>query len=164
MSTETELVLSSLTKDELRQAFDFVLFLERTYGHEWSRLLEPGRVYDERIQRHVLDALAFAVLREVALRYGAEPWFVGMPTEDHPHGPILELYQQRASLNTDTRLQRPAHSVERRPCHRCRQLLPHTADWFEAGDDGRPGDTCRVCTGTWQPTARALESAAVAAA
>lgn len=163
MSTETELVLSSLTKDELRQAFDFTLFLERTYGHEWSRLLEPGRVYDERIQRMVLDALALALLREVATRYGAEPWYVGMPTEDHPQGPVLELYQERASLNTEGRLVRPAWSVERRPCHRCRQVLPHTADWFEAGDDGRPGEVCRVCTGTWQPTPGAMESAAAVA-
>lgn len=106
MSTETELVLSSLSKDELVQAYEFVEFLEATYGHEWSRLLLPGKVFDERIQRIVLDAIALALLREVWARYGAEPWFVGMPTEDHPQGRILELYQERAAYHEDQRLRR----------------------------------------------------------
>lgn len=142
MSTETEVVLSSLTREELLKAFDFVEFLEHTYGHEWSRLLEPGHVYDDHIQRMVIDAICFALIREVGIRFGSIPWYAGMPTDDHPQGGILELYQERVLLNPDGQLRRVPGLGPTRVCPACRLRKPDTAAHWARGTDA---PTCLAC-------------------
>lgn len=160
--TETELVLMSLTNEELDEAA------------EWNgRVLAQWRRSRERIERegqqaaqpddyrtdapsHLSRAMDLAIVRERAQRGGAEPWYAGMPTDGHPAARAIRHYQERLTLNPDEghRPRLSAAGILEKVCIGCGQAKPLTvALWPWLG--GMLDDFCRSCRHPISPSAEA---------
>jgi hypothetical protein len=96
---------------------------------------------------HLVRAMDLALLRERATRGGADEWFAGAPTDDHPAAGLIRMYQARLALNPDVRdggrLSRAGILVAR--CLRCGREKPLTvAYWHRARTTWMPA--CRACS------------------
>lgn len=158
MSTEAELVLMSLTNEELDDAVRWLEYnLDRWRAHvraaEDDRSREAfGHGTDGPI--HLIRAMDLAIIRERALRGGAVEWFAGMTLDGHPAASYVRHYQERISLNPDEG-QKPrlaAAGIVEKVCIGCGEARPLTvAHW---GWLGRSlDDYCRPCRAGKGPTA-----------
>jgi len=147
MTTETELVLMTLTAEELDDANRWVSLMNDSWRTASARVQsQTGFATDG--PWHLLTAMRLAILRERVTRHGAEPWYIGMPTADHVAGRLLELYQQRLVLNADHRFspRLSAAGVIDQGCVVCGERKPLTIG-FWARPDGLWADTCLACWG-----------------
>lgn len=145
MTTEAELVLMSLTAEELDDASRWIGYVDA----HWKALTT-----DERRQGglptdgpwHLMTAMRLAIIREQVARGGAEPWYAGLPTADHPAGRILELYGRRLELNAIPGLapRLSAMGVLEQACAVCGERKPLTSASFPRAD-GVWGSTCHAC-------------------
>lgn len=156
--TETELVLASLTNEELGDAIFFlhvmkgrwdehVRYMERTGGvmtgydraDGWSGTEGP---------LFAIEALDAAIVRELAVRGGAEAWHAHMSSAGHPRRALIEWARERLEVNPDQR------SIPRlddagvlvRMCPSCGDSKPlGTEYWRWLGS--RLDYFCRACRG-----------------
>lgn len=142
--TEAELILGSLTSEELGDAQKYVEILGRawrTQSKDESR--QVGFNSDGPF--HAIAALAAAVLREMVQRGGAEPWYAGMPTTDHIARTEIELYQRRYDLRVrELEARMDPAGVVRRTCAICGEAKPQDAEHFTR-PDGLWSDVCHEC-------------------
>jgi len=138
--TETELVLASLTPEELDDARRYVGRMEDAWLTQSRTGRQPG--FDSDGPFHVIVGLKLAVLRELTVRGGAPEWYAGMPTEGHVAGGILALYQRRYGFREQEARLRPG-GLER-VCTICGASHPQTLIWFDR-PDGMWSDVCREC-------------------
>lgn len=138
--TETELVLATLTNEELADAARFM-------GHMLDRWRE-SRAATERDRRdallevgyhgtegpiHAIRALDLAIVRETAVRGGAAPWHAHQSTDGHPARVVLDIYRERLELNKDLR-QAPRVSAAgalEQTCPTCGETKPLTVAFWE---------------------------------
>lgn len=140
--TETELILGSLTVEELDDAHRYVAMLGRSWRSQSKD--ETRRVgLDTDGPIHAIAALAAAVLREMAIRGGAEPWYAGMPTDGHPARLELDLYARRYGLREHEASQSRAGVMER-VCVLCGEAKPQDDRHFTR-PEGLWGEICRAC-------------------
>jgi len=163
MSTEAELALMSLTHEELEDA-------ARWLGVMHDRWREDQKVHDEQHPSHVpgaerfgngtdgpvhlIRAMHLTIQRERAQRGGAEPWYIGMPIDDHPARATLRYYQERIVLNPDEgrRPRLTAAGIVEKVCVGCKEPKPLTVRfWGLLGDT--LDDWCRTCRAGKGPTA-----------
>lgn len=138
--TETELVLGSLTAEELDDANRFV----STLADSWRTSSRVGSTpFRTDGPSHAIVALRLAVLREMTARGGAEPWYAGMPTTDHIGGRVLDLYARRYGMREQEAAASPA-GVLQRVCVICGEAKPQDTAHFPR-DDGWWTDICHEC-------------------
>jgi hypothetical protein len=143
--TEAELILASLTLEELDDARRFVGMLEQAWiagtkdeGTRRYMVLRtdgPG---------HALNAMKLAVLREMTGRGGGEAWFAGASLEGHPAAGLLRLYQRRFAMR-ELEPRPNAAGVLERICIACGAAKPQDEATFERFD-GLWSDRCRACS------------------
>jgi len=151
--TETELVLATLTNEELADA-------GRYMGHMLDRWLESRRIAerngrDELLEIgyhgtdgpvHAIRALDVALVREMAIRGGAAPWDARQSSEGHPARALITYYRERLELNPDL-MEIPrlsAAGVLERVCPGCDEAKPLTvAFWRWLGSS--MDLFCRAC-------------------
>lgn len=151
MTTETELVLMSLTDEELLEAARFMAWCHDRW-RESRRALEEQRVdgdYATEGPLHGLRALDLAIVREQAVRGGAEPWYAGMSLAGHPGAGRIRLYQERIVLNPDQGvLPRLSDAgILERVCPGCGAAKPLTVA-FWGWQDASLALLCRACART----------------
>lgn len=145
MTTEAELVLMTLTAEELDDASRWIGYVDA----HWKALTgDERRTGGLRTDGpwHLMAAMRLAILREQAARGGAEPWYAGEPTAEHPAGRVLELYAGRLQLNVAQRFapRLTAAGVLEQQCAVCGQRKPLTAGFWPRSD-GVWGSTCHDC-------------------
>lgn len=143
--TECELVLLTLTAEELDDANRWVGYMDA----HWKALTR-----DERRQGglptdgpwHLIGAMRLAVMREMAQRAGADGWYAGQSTTDHPAGRLLELYARRLALNAESGVMPrvSAAGVLEQACAVCGIRKPLSTACFPR-PDGAWGSTCHEC-------------------
>jgi len=145
--TETELILASLTLEELDEANRYA----RMLGQSWiaqTRDRGTGGARKAGLSTdgpfHAINALRLAVLREMSSRGGGEPWFAGMPLDDHVAAPMLRLYERRFALRPVEPRPNEAGVLER-ICIACAESKVQDEDHFER-IDGLWAERCRDCT------------------
>jgi hypothetical protein len=90
--TEAELVLMSLTDEELDDALRWLAVVLDHWRESRARI---EAAYGDRRPAndvlavsdgplHLIRAMDLAIIRERAQRGGADPWFAGMPLDGHP--------------------------------------------------------------------------------
>lgn len=142
--TETELVLGSLTPEELDDARRFVKVLEDGWLTQSKGLTPIHRIgLNTDGPSHLLTAMKLAVLREMAARGGAEPWYAGMPTDGHIAGRLIDLYGRRYGYRELEPRPNPSGQLER-VCAVCGATKVQSLDNFDRGD-GLWSDVCRTC-------------------
>lgn len=154
--TETELVLACLTNEELGDAIFFlhvmkgrwdehVRYMERTGGvmtgydraDGWAGTDGPLRA---------IEALDAAIVRELAIRNGAEPWHAHMSAEGHPRRGLIAWARERLELNGDLKSvpRLNAAGVLEQRCPSCGEAKPMTiAFWRWLGSS--IDHFCRAC-------------------
>jgi hypothetical protein len=142
--TETELILGSLTTEELVDAQRYVEMLGRAWRTQSKD--ESRRVgFNSDGPFHAIAAFAAAVLREMTGRNGAEPWFAGMTTEGHIARTELGVYARRYDLRVrDLEARMDPSGVLRRVCAICGEAKPQDELSFDR-PDGMWSDICRPC-------------------
>jgi hypothetical protein len=162
VSTETELVLMSMTNEELDDANRYLAHMLDRW-RESRKLVEADR--DDEAWRqagyhgtdgpiHLIRAMDLALTREWAQRGGAEPWYAGMPLEGHPSARYVRHYQERIALNPDEghRPRLAGAGVLEKVCIGCGEARPLTvAFWRWLGSS--LDDFCRSCREGRGPTA-----------
>lgn len=151
--TETEVVLLSLTRDELDDAMRFnQLMLERwqesrrvTEAEGRDRMTEIG-FHGTEGPLHAILALDLALLRELAVRSGAEPWEAGMPMDGHPGRTRIQFYVERVMLNPDNGVvpRLNAAGILERVCPACGESKPLTVR-FWIWRESTLAHFCRAC-------------------
>lgn len=165
MSGEVDVVLASLTDEELDDAVWFLHVMHGRWKESRRRVEQDGRdalmdapgYHGTEGPLHALRALDLAIVGERAIRGGAQPWFVGMSPADHPGRSLIEYYQERITLNPDQGI-RPRLSevgVLERVCTNCGEAKPLTVrfwEWLETTF----AEHCRTCriTDVWTPEGR----------
>lgn len=142
MSGEMQLILGSLTREELDDANRFVGFLSRAWTTQ-SKDQARKVGLDTDGPYHLLTALRLAVLGEMTQRGGGEAWYPGMPTAGHVGERLLELYARRYTLRAQEAAMSRTGVVER-ACVVCGERKPQDHDHFER-HEGLWADTCRDC-------------------
>jgi hypothetical protein len=145
MTTEAELVLMSLTAEELDEASRWVGYVEA----HWTAITreERGRSgFATDGPWHLMTAVRLAIIREQAERGGAEPWYAGMPTTGHAAGRVLDLYSRRLQLNAAEQLapRLSRAGVIEQQCAICGHRKPLTAGFWPR-PDGMWSDICLTC-------------------
>lgn len=131
MSTETELVLSSLTRDEVDESVRWLHLMLDAWGTDSQK-----RTFSTDGPWWALKALELALLREIGIRHGADAWYVGLPLEGHPAAQLLRTVAARYALNPDRRNSprtNPAGVVVAR-CLHCGEEKALTEEYFERGE------------------------------
>lgn len=151
MTTEAELVLMTLTAEELDDASRWIGYLDA----HWKAVTA-----DERRQgglptdgpAHLMTAMRLAVMREMTQRAGAAGWYAGQPTAEHPAGRVLDLYARRLTLNVEPGVlpRLSAAGVLEQPCVVCGVRKPLTTAQFPR-PDGMWSTTCRACSRPTRP-------------
>jgi hypothetical protein len=151
--TETELVLMSLTNEELDDAARYLgLMMDRwresrrvAEAEGRDRLTELG-FHGTEGPIHVILAADLAIIREQAVRGGAEPWEAGMPLEGHPGRTRLRYYQERITLNPDEGVipRLSEAGVLERVCPGCGENKPLTVR-FWIWRESTLAHCCRAC-------------------
>jgi hypothetical protein len=154
VSTEAELVLMSLTAEELADAVRWLELIHSQWETHIAATVDGdgpptnaqafGHGTDGPM--HLIRAMDLAIIRERAQRGGAEPWYAGMPIEDHPARAYLSYYQQRIVLNPDEghKPRLSAAGIVEKVCPGCSEAKPLTVafwGWLGHGLD----DYCRSC-------------------
>jgi hypothetical protein len=144
--TETELVMASLTREELEEAVRW-LYAVRAHWLALSDAEKEGQGFGTDGAWHLIRAMDLALLREQAARGGADDWFVGMPTDGHPAAGLIRMYQARLQLNPNVRdggrLTAAGILVAR--CLRCHKEKPLTVSfWHRAKTTWMV--VCRACS------------------
>jgi hypothetical protein len=143
--TETELVLATLTREELIDAMAWADMLNEAWRTMSVDERRAGQ-FETDGPWHLIRAMQLAALREAGARYGADAWYIGMPTVGHVAGKLLELYQSRLAVNPDRSLApRPSASGAMvQECVMCGESKPLTlALWERSGGLWR--SMCRDC-------------------
>jgi len=141
--TETELILGSLTVEELDDANRYVTMLSRS----WRSMVKDERRrvgLDTDGPFHAIAALSAAVMREMLARGGAEPWYAGASTEGHPAQLELDLYARRYGYRELEASQARSGVVERL-CAVCGESKPQDEAHFPR-IDGLWGEICGLCS------------------
>lgn len=166
MTTEAELVLMSLTTEELADASRWLgVELSRWEAHIAATQDADGRATGAVFGKgtdgpmHLIRAMDLAIIRERAQRGGAEPWYAGMPIDGHPARAFLAYYQQRIALNPDQghKPRLSGAGILEKVCPGCHEPKPLTVafwGWLGHGLD----DICRSCR---HPISASQEAAAV---
>lgn len=159
--TETELVLMSLTDEELLEAARFMGWCHDRW-RESRRALEAQRIdgdYATEGPLHALRALDLAIVREQAVRGGAEPWYAGMSLVGHPGASRIRHYQERIALNPDQGIlpRLSEAGILERVCPGCGQAKPLTVA-FWGWQDSSLAPLCRACA---RPDPAAIRAALV---
>lgn len=144
--TELEVAMASLTLDELREAGEYIESLRKHF--RLSPTIEYGHVAATEGPSVVLDGLILAFMREVATRYGASEWYLGMPTDGHEGKGLLNLLIERMALNPDRQLKKPGTATGEpltRLCGSCQVRYPLSEDHWERVSDHILSATCRGC-------------------
>lgn len=140
--TETELIMGSLTDEELDDANRYVTMLGRSWRSQTKD--ESRKVgLDSDGPFHAIAALSAAVLREMAIRGGGEAWYAPAPTDGHPARLELDLYQRRYALREHEAGQSRAGVMER-TCVLCGVAKPQNNAHYTR-IDGLWGEICRTC-------------------
>lgn len=153
--TETELALMSLTNEELDDAARFLAIMRERWRESRETANATGR--DELAEigfhgtegpLHAILAADLAIVREQAIRGGAEPWYAGMELVGHPAAARLRYYQERTKLNPDqgVKPRLTAAGVLERVCPTCGEAKPLTVA-FWAWEMTTLAAICRVCSG-----------------
>lgn len=152
MSGESDLVLGSLTVDELDEANRFVTMLAAS----WATQAKTGTAgFRSDGPFHAITALRLSVIAEMAQRGGAEPWYPGAPTDGHVARRVLDLYARRYQLRAQEATPTTAGLLER-TCVICGQRKAQTDEHFDR-PDGLWSDICRSCRVTDWNRAVALQ-------
>lgn len=140
--TEIDLVLGSLTPEELDDARKYVRWLTLAWQ---TQIKDHARRIglDTDGPWHLLRAMNLAVIREMAQRGGAAPWYMGEPTTDHIAQRELDLYARRYTLRAQEAAVSAAGRMER-TCAVCGIAQPQDAEHF-ARHEGLWAETCRAC-------------------
>lgn len=160
MSTETECVLMSLTAAELDDAVRYLAGLHAQWLHaarDRDALRASGIRTDGPL--HLLRAMDLALVREMAARGGAEAWYAGMPTTDHPGAAMIRYYQARLQVNPELRGPRTsAAGILVARCIGCDVDRPLTLEHWELGERGWL-PVCRACRRVDDATRQAFVAA-----
>lgn len=141
MSGESDLVLGSLTPEELDDANRYLGLLIRSWRSQSKD--EARRVgLDSDGPFHLLAAMRLALVAEMAQRGGAAPWYAGEPTDGHIAAGVLELYARRYQLRAQEARLSAAGIV--RQCAICGDEKPQDHEHFDR-PDGLWADICRAC-------------------
>lgn len=170
--TETELVMMSLTDEELHDAALFLgLMHDRWQASRRTAEAERRDALTEIGYRgtegplHALRALDLAIVRERAQRGGAPGWEAGDPLDGHPAAIKVRLYQERIPLNPDQGIKPrlAASGVLERVCPGCGVAKPLTVAFWE-WQAGSLALGCRDCSAPDPVASRQAEIVAEEAA
>lgn len=150
MTTETELVLMSMTLEELDDAQRWLGWMAQQWKRVASETTDAERARAGFITDgpwHFHQAMAFALVREQIGRGGGAQWFAGDPIEGHPEQRALSFYQKRVALSPGV-LDKPRLAetgVLTRQCVLCQRHLPLDDFWWKR-ETGTWSGQCRPCT------------------
>jgi hypothetical protein len=133
VSTEAEQAFMALDVAELREAGEYIERLidqfEQSRGHDGL----GGRVQTLG-PRFALYAMKLAWHREVMMRYGAEPWFAGMPTASHTYAKTLDWFAERIPLIHESERHIDVQTIDQQRCAGCKRRF--TPEQFPLMGDG----------------------------
>lgn len=148
--TEAEIVLMSMTNEELDEAADWLARILDFWRRSRDRIEQgdmPADEYRTDAPNHVIHAMDLAIIRERAQRGGAEPWYSGMGLDGHPAARVITYYQDRIALNPDEghKPRLSAAGILEKICIQCGQAKAlSVALWPWVGSF--LSDRCRTCT------------------
>jgi len=163
VTTEAELVLMSMTREEIDDAVRWLGWMQ----DRWSAFAAESQADRNRVGLatdgpwHLHQAMAMAIVREQVGRGGGTPWDAGMPMDGHPEERALRYYAARVACGPH--VGRPSLSdagVLAKECVLCRRTYPLTADWWTRHPSGLWATQCRPCADpAWRAAQRARDEA-----
>ena len=160
MTTEAELVLMSMTREELDDAVRWLGWMAKRWEQYAAATAAERNAVGLSTDGpwHLHQAMAMAIVREQIGRGGGELWYAGMPIAGHPEERALRYYQARVAVGPH--VGKPSLSdagILAKACALCGRTYPLTADWWtREGHAGLWATQCRPCADpTWGAELRA---------